>query len=114
MAATVINPVKLNRNAANAYPTLAALNASAGGVIPWEKIPDGRALIIISGTASDTVTIKGGNGVGAQADIKVSVTADAPALVTLESAGYLNVSGDLRGKIHITGAATSKVAVVIL
>ena len=112
MAATAIVNTVLSRNTPAAYTAPAALNASDGALIT--AAADEKMLIILEATAAGSAVIKAGNGLQGVKDLTVTFSAAGTQCVNLESGAFVNVSGENRGKIQITGPANIKAACVVL
>lgn len=88
-----------------------ALDATDGALITWDERDEKITLLIQnSATSAGTAVVKAGNGYGGVADLEVPVAASSYVILALDSARFKNVSGENKGKVHITGPATVKVA----
>lgn len=122
MAAATITPYKIT--AFNEFPTavtssslFTAVDASAGGLIPWSGA-DCRMLIVVQNTEASTeksFTVKAGNGIGGNKDLTVSIAAGKTVYLEIDSDRFKNMSGTNKGKVLVTGgSANVKVAVFAL
>ena len=120
MAIVKIVPVELEEyNKASAEVDSAALTTAidgTAGAYYEHKERDDKYLVIAQNTANaaGTLTIKKGNGIQGVADNVITIAAGKTVAINLESGCYKNVSGDNKGRVIMTGAATIKVAVVKL
>lgn len=105
MAVKVIEKGKVPLNGDLLMPTAVACGAD-GAVVEFDH-PDEKIMLVI-GTA--TATIKKGNALQGVKDLVVTFTAGTRCVV-IESGAYVNVSGDNKGKILITGATATVSAV---
>lgn len=88
-----------------------ALNASDGALVAWDERDEKITLVIRNTATSEGVAVvKAGNGYGGVADLEVPVAASSFVILALDSARFKNVSGENKGKVHITGPATIEVA----
>ncbi len=88
-----------------------ALDATDGALIEWDERDEKITLLIQNtATSASVATIKAGNGYAGVADLEVPVAASSFVILALDSARFKNVSGDMKGMVHITGPATIKVA----
>ena len=110
MAATAITNTLLKWNEAGDMPATAALNAADGALIT--AAADQKMLIFLEADAAGDMVIKAGNGLQGVKDLTVAFAAAGTKVVTVESGAYVNMSGENRGKIRITG--TGKAACVVL
>lgn len=111
MAATAITNTALTRNTAADLPTNAAIDATDGALIT--AAADQKMLIILEKTTgAGDITIAKGNGVQGVADKVVTFWETGTKVIAIESGKYVNVSGDLKGKIKITGVG--KVSCIVL
>ena len=120
MARVTINPIKITNYSefkdAGAYADLLkAIDATDGAEIKLDG-HDERSVLLVHNSASSAsnVTVKAGNGLQGVSDLVHSIPASSIALIVLESGKFKNVSGDDKGKVIITGAATLKVAFIKL
>lgn len=120
MARVVINPIKIKDHSVlsdsvkfDALTT--AIDVTSGAEIKLDG-HDERTVILIynSATSEGTATIKAGNGLQGVRDEVCTIPASSVAFIVPESGRFKNVSGDDRGKLIITGAATIKVACIML
>ena len=88
-----------------------ALDASDGALVVWDERDEKITLVIQNTATSEGVAVvKAGNGYGGVADLEVVIPASSFVILALDSARFKNVSGENKGKVHITGPATIKVA----
>lgn len=121
MAIVKLNPIEIvKHNEPSAEVTTAnltvALDGTAGAYYE-HKERDDKYVIIAQNTdssASSNLTIKKGNGIQGVADNVIAIAAGKTVAINLESGCYKNVSGDNKGRVIMTGAATIKVAVIKL
>lgn len=120
MAIVKLNPIEIvKHNEPSAEVTTAnltvALDGTAGAYYE-HKERDDKYVIIAQNTAeaAGTLTIKKGNGIQGVADNVITIAAGKTVAINLESGCYKNVSGDNKGRVIMTGAATIKVAVIKL
>lgn len=120
MAIVKLNPIEIVKHnepsaeVATANLTV-ALDGTAGAYYE-HKERDDKYVIIAQNTAetAGTLTIKKGNGIQGVADNVITIAAGKTVAINLESGCYKNVSGDNKGRVIMTGAATIKVAVIKL
>lgn len=88
-----------------------ALDASDGALIDFGA-RDNKILLLLQNAASseNTVTVKAGNGLGGVNDLAIAIPASSFVTLALDSSRFKFVTGENKGKIHLTGAATVKVA----
>ena len=116
MAAVNISLLKLKETnlpseAVSNSAMVMALDATDGALITWDERDEKITLLLQnSATSENTAIVKAGNGYGGVADLDVVIPASSFVILALDSARFKNVSGDLKGKVHITGPATIKVA----
>lgn len=113
MAIVTITPDKLELNTGKALTAGKALDAGDGAYIDFTG-KDHNILILLTGSAADTVTIKAGDGIQGVADEEVSVTNGGTTAVSIESGRFKITSGAHKGFVHLTGAATTSVQAVEL
>lgn len=95
-----------------ATPTLTALTANTDKALDWSE-NDQKMILVISATASTTLTVKAGNGIQGVADLLLTIP-EGVSLVKLESGRFKNVSGTNKGKIVVNSTGTPKVGVAAL
>ncbi len=117
MAATAVTLLDagLNNFGTQASANLVALDGTDGALIPISG-KDGYTVLVFTCSAADaTITIKGGNGdKGGQDAVLTELAKDKTAAVLVDSAYFVNVSGTNKGKIQVTGKATTSVMAVEL
>lgn len=115
-AATAIVNTVLKFNEGALMPTVAAIDATNGGLITCDKADQKMLIILTNADASndEVATIKKGNGIQGVADLAITVTKATTKVVVVESGKYKNISGTNKGKILITGTADVTVACVVL
>lgn len=92
-----------------------ALDGTAGAYYEHKERDDKYVIIAQNtGSSASNLTIKKGNGIQGVADNVITIAAGKTVAINLESGCYKNVSGDNKGRVIMTGAATIKVAVVKL
>jgi hypothetical protein len=116
MAAVNISLLKLRETnepseaVANAS-MVTALDAADGALVQWDERDEKITLLLQNSASSEgTAMVKAGNGYGGVADLEVKIPASSFVILALDSARFKNVSGEKKGKVHITGPATIKVA----
>lgn len=113
MSVVKISPDKLELNTGKNLTAAQAIDASDGLYIDFAG-KDHNILLLISGSASDTVTIKAGDGIQGVADETVTVDGSHTVAVSVESGRFKICSGEYKGYIHLTGKATTSVQAVEL
>ena len=108
MSVVKITPEKMDLNTGLTLKDGTAMDASDGIYVEYTG-KDDNIVLLLTGSAEDTVTVKMGNGLQGVADQTVSLEANKPTALTLESGKFKLVSGDYKGYVHLTGAATTKV-----
>lgn len=108
MAIVKLTPDKMEQDVALVLKTATALDGTDGIYIEYTG-KDDNIVLLLQGTASDTVTVEMGNGLQGVADLTVALTANKPCVLTLESGKYKLVSGEHKGYVHLKGAATTTV-----
>lgn len=120
MAIVKLNPIEIvKHNEPSAEVDTAALtvalDATAGAYYEHKERDDKYVIIAQNtGSSSGKLTIKKGNGIQGVADNVITIAAGKTVAINLESGCYKNVSGENKGKVLMSGAATIKVAVVKL
>jgi len=90
---------------------MTALDAADGALIMWDERDEKITLLLQNSATSEGVAlVKAGNGYGGVADLEVVIPASSFVILALDSARFKNVSGEMKGKVHITGPASIKVA----
>lgn len=115
MAIAVVTPTKLaGREEISAVVAGVAIDATDG--LEFEhKFADERTFLVLNSSAGGTVVVKAGNGLNALEDNDFSFTvATGIQYLQITSALFKNVSGTNKGKVIVTGPATTKVSVVVL
>lgn len=88
-----------------------ALDATNGALITWDERDEKITLLLQNSASSEgTALVKAGNGYAGAADLEVVIPASSFVILALDSARFKNVTGENKGKVHITGPATIKVA----
>lgn len=111
MASTSITNTKIKFNlGVSAEDPVAVTSTSDGCVIDFSH-SDGRILILLhNGDASPfDVKVLAGNGIQGTNDLSVNVAANKTTALVLESGAFMNVSGENKGKVKITGNTNLKV-----
>ncbi len=117
MAATSVVNTSLKFNKAETMPAAVAINATDGALVDYSNKEDARILLILENAtaAENTVTIKAGDSIQGISDLTVTLASSETKVITVESGKYMNVSGQNRGCILITGNnANIKVAAIEL
>lgn len=104
-----ISRVKTIRHDVVEYTPVAL--ATTGKTIDFEGV-DENCVLLISGTAADTVTIVKGDHIQGVADLELTIAANKTYAVSIPSMEFKNVSGTNKGCVVVKGASTTKVAVV--
>lgn len=90
---------------------MTALDAADGALIMWDERDEKITLLLQNSASSEgTAVVKAGNGYGGVADLEVVIPASSFVILALDSARFKNVSGEMKGKVHITGPASIKAA----
>ena len=113
MAATVITPVKVQKNTLFSFGTTKALSASDGGVIDYEGAVFDKLVLAVenaSSSGAEVLTVKKGSGVFAGGDLEVSVAQSSTSYLVLEAGRFVN---DIN-QVIVSGTANLKLAAVIL
>lgn len=112
MAATVITPVKVQKNTLFSFGTTKALSASDGGVIDYDGAVFDKLVLAVENASSSgaEVTVKKGSGVFAGGDLEVSVPQSSTSYLVLEAGRFVN---DIN-QVIVSGTANLKLAAVIL
>lgn len=108
MAEVKVTPDKLVLNGGKTLSAGKALDAADGAYIDYTG-KDSNIILLLTGSAEDTVTIEMGDGIQGVADETVSVPGSGTVAVVLESGRFKKVSGQHKGYVHLKGAATTKV-----
>lgn len=88
-----------------------ALDTTDGALVVWDERDEKITLLIQnSAQGAGTAVVKAGNGYAGVADLEVPVAASSYVILSLDSARFKNVTGDMKGMVHITGPSTMKVA----
>jgi hypothetical protein len=104
-----ISRVKTIRHDVAEYTPVAL--ATTGKTIDFEGV-DENCVILITGSANDTVTFVKGDHIQGVADLEVSITANKTYAIAVPSMEFKNVSGTNKGLVVVKGASTTTVAVV--
>ncbi len=112
MAATVITPVKVQKNTLFSFGTTKALSASDGGVIDYDGAVFDKLVLAVENASSsgEVLTVKKGSGVFAGGDLEVSVPQSSTSYLVLEAGRFVN---DIN-QVIVSGTANLKLAAVIL
>lgn len=115
MAIAVVTPTKLTgREKISAVVAGVAIDATDGLEFAFDSA-DERTVLILNSSAAGTVVVKAGNGINGIADNDFSFTvASGIQYLQISSDLFKNVYGTNKGKVKITGPATTKVTVVVL
>ena len=114
MAIVKLTPDKLN--AMNEGATMSAAKAmdAADGIYIEYTGKDHNILVILKGSAADTVTIEGGDGLQGVCDETVALNGTNSVAIALESGRFKILSGEHKGFVHLKGKATTTVQAVEL
>ncbi len=96
--ATQINVIKPAYNKPTNAPTMQSVNGE--GVVPYTGGRNGLLLILYS-SDSNTITIKGGTGVFAGGDMKVTIGGGENKHLLLEPAPFLQTEGANKGCVVV-------------
>lgn len=113
MAIVKITPDKMDLNTGKAVSAATALDGTDGIYIDYTG-KDNNILLLLSGSSSDTVTIKAGDGLQGVADETVQIQSSGITAINLESGRFKICSGEYAGYVHLTGASTTKVQAIEL
>ena len=114
MAATAVSRVNVPLNELSSAITYSALDGTDGALIDFEG-KDGYTLLLFTCTVADsTLTIKGGNGAKGIHDMPLDLAKDEVKGIIIDSAYFMQVSGTNKGKVAVTGKATTSVAAIEL
>ena len=108
MSVVKIEPEKLDLNTGLQLKDGTAIDASDGLYVLYTG-KDSNIVLLLSGSAEDTVTIEMGNGLQGVADEEAQVVSGKTTAITLESGRFKLVSGEYKDYVHLKGAATTKV-----
>lgn len=87
--------------------------AAGDTIIIDAKFKDLHTVIhILGGSAAATLTVKAGNGYAGVNDLVAQIEASGYHTLVLDSARFMNVTGENRGKIVMTATAACKIAVI--
>lgn len=117
MAVTAITKQVLGRNTFKDVTLTSLTSTTDGFEVAWDAHDERAVLLVLnSGESAATVQVKKGNGLQGVNDLaEFSVGAGELSAVTLDSGNFKNVTGEKKGKVVITGSATSlKMALVEL
>lgn len=107
MAVTNITVSKIPLNGDAALQAAVACGAD-GAAVPFDA---DQKMVLIIGTAE--ATIKAGNGIQGVDDLVIPFTSGSTKAVVIESGKFLNVSGEHKGKILITGETATVQAIAL-
>lgn len=113
MAATAVSRVNVPLNELSGAITYSALDGTDGALIDFEG-KDGYTLLLFTCTVADTPIIKGGNGAKGISDMTLNLAKDDVKGIIIDSAYFMQVSGENKGKVAVTGKATTSVAAIEL
>lgn len=114
MAIVKIVPDKLAElNKGKTMSAAKSIDASDGIYIDYTG-KDHNILLILKGSAADTVTIEKGDGLQGVCDETVAVDGTNSVAITLESGRFKLMSGQHKGFVHLKGKATTTVQAVEL
>lgn len=106
-----LNVITLKPDQLTAMPTLVQI--SEGRSFPVTG--DGCGIVVVFySSESAQVTIKGGDGVFAGKDLKLTLAGEKYLFLQLESGPYMKYSGENKGKIVIEGSSSATVGVIQL
>lgn len=121
MAIVKITPISLDKynepSTAVATASFAtAINATDGAYYEHKERDDKYVVIAQNGgSASQTLTVKKGNGIQAVVDNTITIAAGNTVAFTLESGAYKFVSGENKGRVMFKGSSADiKLAVIKL
>ena len=112
MAATAVTLAKAPINEFGTATAFSALDGTDGAIIDFGGKDCSTVLVFTASVADATLTIKGGNGEKAAPDLPLSIAKDAVNPVMIDSAYYMQVSGANKGKVLVTGKATTSVMAI--
>ena len=112
--ATKINPAAAVLNDIAAVSGT-ALNTDPGIYINYQGHVDTRIGILLnnSGSGAATVTVYKGDGLGGVVDLQVSAPTGL-SVIALDSSNFVLTTGEYKGHVRISGAATVTAAPVAL
>lgn len=115
MAVTKIELTKLKRNFANEMPTAVAVDSNEGARIDYDG-NDGKILVMVENTGSTTeeVTVKAGNGVQGVKDAVFSVGNAVKYGFVLESGKFKVMNGENKDCVMIEASSNIIVCAVEL
>lgn len=117
MARVDITNTKLKLNEAAVMPTTAAVtNQTEGCAIDYTGKDDGKILLILENSTSSPIDIKilQGNGIQGVEDLAINIGNMEKKCIVIESGKFVNVKGELKGKVIINGSTSLKVAAIEL
>lgn len=105
MAMSEIVNTELLRNEAKEIEEAVAVDATAGASVDYTNQSDGRILLMITntGSAEQKATILRGDALQGVEDLEISIPAGKTFGIVIESGKFVNVSGEYKGKVVITG-----------
>jgi hypothetical protein len=117
MARVDITNTKLKLNEISAMPeTEAVTNQTDGCAIDYTGKDDGKILLILENSTSSPIDIKilQGNGIQGVEDLAINIGNMEKKVIVIESGKFVNVKGELKGKVIINGSTSLKVAAIEL
>ena len=108
MAIQTITKTKLKLNGDTAMPETVTLTAD-GGKIAYDE-EDTKIVLLIGGAAA---TIEAGNALQGDGKLVIPFETGKTKAVVIESGKFLNVCGEERGYIHISGVGATVSAIVL-
>lgn len=109
MAMSEIVNTELFRNEAKEIKEAVAVDATAGASVDYTNKSDGKILLMITnGNASSAkkATILKGDALQGVEDLEISIPSGKTLGIVIESGKFVNVSGENKGKVIITGEST--------
>lgn len=114
MAASTVTMASAPLNEFATAASFTALDGTDGAVIDFGGKDCFTLLLFTCSVADATLTIKGGNGAKGVPDLPLSIAKDAYNGIVIDSAYYKQVSGTNKGKVLVTGKATTSVMAIEL
>lgn len=105
MAMSEIINTELLRNEAKEVESAVAVDAIAGASVDYTNKSDGRILLLLTnaGGAEQKATILRGDALQGVEDLEIAIPAGKTFGIVIESGKFVNVSGENKGKVIITG-----------
>lgn len=109
----IVNVTKQSTGKPNQATPYTYQSVSAGDTVKvLANYKDLHTVVHVLGSAAGTITVKAGNGYAGVNDYAFEITSGGYTAVVLDSARFMNVTGEDRGYIVMEASAACKIAVI--